>query len=300
MKQWLAFWSLGLIWGSSFLLIKIAVEELNVLPLVSIRITTAAIIMIAYLVVTKRRLPQSWPDRLGLVFVAFFNIALPFTLITRAEQTLDSSLATVLNSTVPLFSLIIAHFALTDEKLNQAKITGLVIGYVGVILLTLRGLSDAQNDSLAAPFMMIGAVISYAVAVVFMRARLRHLEPLTIAGTTLVLAALMIDVLVLLLGIALPSPASLQANTLFAITVLALVNTVVAYFIFYYLIDQWGARSTMVTYVFPPVGIALGAIFLGEAIDARLIFGSILIVAGVFVVNYRGRGRFLRLRPAAK
>lgn len=292
MKHWAMFWLLGLIWGSSFLLIKIVLEELHTLPLVSIRIGLAAFLMVIYLTVTQRAIPASWADRLGILFVGIFNIAVPFSFITHAEESIDSSLATVLNSSVPLFSLVIAHFALTDEKLNRYKLLGLLIGYVGIITLTSRGLNDAEGSPLEGQLFMIGAVISYAVAVVFMRRRLRHLEPISIAGQTLVVAAFILIPLTLV-----ADPSGVQdipnigLQTLLAIVTLAVVNTVCAYFLFYNLIGAWGARATMVTYVFPPVGITLGAIFLNEAVDARLILGSALILAGIFAVNYK---------PAAK
>lgn len=288
MKQWIAFWLLGLIWGSSFLLIKIAVDELDTLPLVSIRVGLAALLMAGYLAATKRHLPASWSDRLAILFVGFFNIAVPFTLITRAEESIDSSLATVLNSSVPLFSLVIAHFVLSDEKLNRYKILGLVIGYAGIVMLTFRGLSDSKSSPLQGQVFMIMAVASYAVAIVFMRARLRHIEPITTAGLTLIVAAL------ILIPVTLVSESNLgdrlahvSAETIAAVITLAVVNTVCAYFLFYHLIGEWGARASMVTYVFPPVGIALGAIFLNEVIDERLILGSGLILAGIVAVNYK-------------
>lgn len=288
MKHWSMFWVLGLIWGSSFLLIKIALEELETLPLVSIRVGLAATLMAIYLATTKRYIPSSWQDRLGLIFVGIFNIAVPFSLITRAEESIDSSLATVLNSSVPLFSLVIAHFALPDEKLNRYKVLGLLIGYVGIIVLTSRGLNDAEGSPLDGQLLMIGAVASYAVAVVFMRRRLRHIEPITIAGLTLIIAAIILISMTLVVDSnSLQTVSDISTKTVAAVTALAFINTVCAYFLFYNLIAAWGARATMVTYVFPPVGIALGAIFLDEPIDARLIFGSALILGGIFAVNYK-------------
>lgn len=289
MRQWLAFWGLGLIWGSSFLLIKVAVEELGTLPLVSLRLGLAAALMLVYLKLSGRPFPTKRSDLLSIAFVGLFNVALPFSLITRAEESIDSSLATILNSSVPLFSLVIAHFALKDEKLNRAKIAGLLIGYVGIIVLTSRGLG-ASSSPLAGQVMMVAAVICYAGAVVFIRARLRHLEPLMVAGLSLVGGALFIIPLALATA-TLPDWGHLGSDTLFSIITLGTVNTVIAYFLFYYLISQWGARATLVTYVFPPVGVTLGAIFLDEPIDARLILGALLILGGIMVVNYKPKPR---------
>ncbi len=108
---WAAFWTLGLIWGSSFLLIKFGVAELTPLQLVAFRVGTAALAMALTLRLTGRHFPTDLRSRLGLIVVGMFNTAIPFLLITWGEQSIDSGLATVLNATVPLFSLVIAHFA---------------------------------------------------------------------------------------------------------------------------------------------------------------------------------------------
>ncbi|NJL92313.1 MAG: DMT family transporter [Anaerolineae bacterium] len=299
MKQWLAFWSLGLIWGSSFLLIKIVVEALGPLPLVSLRVGLAAALMIAYLQATHRLAKLRWSDVGGVAIAGFLNVALPFSLIARAEESIDSSLATILNSTVPLFSLVIAHFFLKDERLNLTRLLGLMIGYGGIIMLTWRGLQTAGASPLAGQVMMLGASLSYGIALVFIRARLRHIESITIAGTTLLAASVMIIPLTLV-SAPLPSASRFSTDILAAVITLAVINTVAAYFLFYYLLDQWGTRASVVTYVFPPVGIALGAIFLNETVDASLLAGAALILGGVFAVNYKpGLGRWRKRKPAS-
>jgi len=295
MKNWALFWLLGFIWGSSFLLIKIAVEELGVFGLVSLRVLIASSLMMGYLLWQGYKMPQTSRELMGVLFVGIFNVALPFSLITRAEEQIDSSLATILNSTVPLFGLIIAHFVLKDERLNFNKLLGLIIGYVGVIVLTSRGLSNTGNSPIEGQVMMLMAACSYGIAVVFIRARLRSLHPFVIAGTSLLVGAICIVPLTLILG-DFPNITTLDQTTLLTIVTLSVINTVIAYFIFYTLIDAWGARATMVTYTFPPIGITLGAVFLGEVVDMRLILGAILILLGIFAVNYKGNlaGRFTR------
>jgi uncharacterized membrane protein len=144
MKHWLMFWGLGTIWGSSFLLIKIGVEELGPLPLVSVRIGLAALVMGVYLWLSKRKSPRTRREIIALLYVGVMNTALPFTLITWGEQDIDSGLATVLNSTVPLFTLVFAHFALSDERISFQKIIGLGVGFVGIVLLASR---DAESSS---------------------------------------------------------------------------------------------------------------------------------------------------------
>ena len=250
MKQWAAFWMLGSIWGSSFLLIKIAVEELPVFSLVAIRVGIAGIFMLIYLSATERLRLHSRVDLLSVILVGFFNVALPFTLITRAEQNIDSSLATILNATVPLFGLIFAHFVLFDDRLTRARVAGLAIGYIGIVILASRGLSNTGNSPISGQIMMLAAAASYAMSVVFIRARLRHVESIRIAGMSLIVAAIIMAPISLFFD-GLPDVGTLGTDTIWAIGTLSTVNTVVAYFLWYYLIASWGARATLVTYTFP-------------------------------------------------
>ena len=290
MKQWAAFWTLGSIWGSSFLLIKIAVDELGVFPLVGLRVGIAGVLMLLYLWATGRLALQSRWDVLSVIGIGIFNVALPFTLITRAEESIDSSLATILNATVPLFSLIFAHFVLFDDRLTRERIVGLAIGYIGIVILVSRGLSDTGNSPVSGQIMMLVAAASYAMSVVYIRARLRHIEPIRIAGLSLVVAAIIMVPLSLVTD-GVPEFGALSSDTLWAIGTLGTVNTVVAYFLWYYLISEWGARATLVTYTFPPIGVTLGAIFLDEVVDIRLVIGAALILGGIFVVNFSRKPR---------
>jgi drug/metabolite transporter (DMT)-like permease len=292
MALWIAFWVLGLIWGSSFLLIKIGVAELTPLQLVAIRVGTAAIAMLATLILTRQHFPRDARSRINLIIVGFFNTALPFFLITWGEQTIDSGLATVLNATMPLFALVTAHFALKDERITLVKVLGLLAGFGGVIVLASRslGASDVANP-IAGQLAVLCASLSYGAAVVFVRRSLRHLRPIVVSSGVLLTstvamggAALVVD------GV--PHFGALSTQVVIAVLVLGLVNTYVAYLLYYWIIDRWGAtRASLVTYLMPPVGLTLGAIFLDEVLDARLIVGAILILAGVVLVNWRRQAR---------
>lgn len=299
MSQWVKFWMLALVWGSSFLLIKIAVEDLGPFPLVSIRIGGAAALFSIYLFVTKRALP-AWGNGLGaLIFVGVFNTAVPFVLISWGETRIDSSMATVLNATVPLFNLIIAHFLLADERLTGLKISGLLTGFIGVIILVSGGLQNT-NVSLLGQSAVLLASLSYASAIVTIRLKLRHLDPFTTAGWSLVIGALTIIPITLVVATPLPTDAPTRAFA--AGLTLAVVNTFIAYFLFYSLISEWGVRASLVTYALPPIGVTLGFLVLDESIDWRLIVGGIMIVMGIVVTKADNpvmlRARF-RLRPAS-
>lgn len=301
MAVWAGFWALGLIWGSSFLLIKLAVAELTPLQLVAIRVGTAAIAMLLTLRLTRQHFPSDWRSRRDLIIVGLFNTAVPFLLITWGEQSIDSGLATVLNATVPLFSLVIAHFALADERITGMKLLGLLSGFIGVVVLASRSVGSAEAaNPLAGQLAVLGASLCYAGTTVFVRRNLRHLKPMVVSGGALLSATMVVAVAALLVD-GVPVLGDISSTTLNAVLTLGLLNTYVAYLLFYWIIDRWGAtRATLVTYLMPPVGLALGVIFLDELLDARLVAGTVLIGAGVALVNWRKRANSQRVAaPAA-
>jgi len=288
MALWVGFGVLGLIWGSSFLLIKIGVGVFTPLQLVALRVSLAAAAMLVTLRLTGQAFPADRRSRLGLIVVGLVNTAIPFFLITWGEQSIPSGLATVLNATTPLFSLIIAHFALSDERITPLKGLGLVSGCAGIVVLASRSLGvEGLGGSLTGQLAVLAASGCYAAATVFARRTLRHLKPMVVAsGALLTATCIMVPAALLVDG--LPATAGLTAGPVVAILILGLLNTYIAYLIYYWLLDRWGAtRTTLVTYLMPPGGLALGASFLSEVGDARLILGALLIVAGVALVNLR-------------
>lgn len=288
MKNWAIFGLLGLIWGSSFLLIKVAVDELSPLPLVTVRIGLAAIFMAGFLAVTRRRWPAGRRERLALLVVGVMNTAVPFTLITWGEQDIDSGLATVLNATTPLFTLLIAHAALSDEHITPQKVGGLLVSFAGVVLLASRDTSSTSPNSFSGQLAVLVASFCYALSAVVIRRYLRRVDPFTTAGGSLIIGGIVMVGLTLVFTRPLPDVAALSTEALLALVTLALVNTVIAYFLFYHLIDVWGAtRTTLVTYAMPPVGVTLGALFLDETVDWKIVAGAALILAGIVGVNWR-------------
>ena len=299
MAVWAAFLGLGLIWGSSFLLIKVGVGEMTPLQLITVRVGTGAAALAMTLYLAGGRFPRDRATLGRLILVGVFNVAVPFFLITWGEQSIDSGLATVLNSTVPLFSLVIAHFALADERITGPKVLGLAAGFVGVIALASRSLNGEAGvtNSLAGQVAVLVASISYAGTTVFVRRSLRQLPPMVISSGAAVAAAILIAAVTLLTD-GFPDFTRLSGAATLAVLTLGLVNTYVAYLLYYWIIDRWGAtRATLVTYLMPPVGLALGVIVRDEVLDAALVGGAVLIVAGVALANWR-RGQEVR-RPVA-
>jgi drug/metabolite transporter (DMT)-like permease len=288
MSNWLMFGALGLIWGASYLLIKIGVQELDALSLVSGRLGVTAIAFVIAFLVMGKRLPRDRKTWIVLVTAAMVNTTLPFLLITWSESSIDSGLASVLNSTTPLFSIVIAHALLADDKITVGKLLGLVTGFLGIILLAVRGIDPTHNNPLPGQLAVLIASVCYGFGAVFVRRNLRHIDPMVNAGATMMISAVCVIAVTLLAVHPLPNVAALQPRVQLTVLGLGLINTFIAYILYYRLIKNWGAsRTTMVTYVIPTVGLLLGAVFEHEVIDLQLLAGGALIIGGVALVNLR-------------
>jgi len=295
--DWLIFLALGFVWGSSYLFIKIAVDDFGTFTLVALRLAIGAALLWAVLRLARERLPRE-PRIYGhLVVMALVNIAIPFLLITWAERSVESALAAVLNSLVPLFVVVLAPLFIQDEPLRVNGIVGLVVGFVGVVVLTSRELSGAGSD-LVSVLALIGSSVSYAAGVVYSRRNVRGLHPMVPAVFQVTFAMLITGALALL--VEQPWNARPSLHGVFAILWLGLLGSGLAYLAFFRLLSRWGAtRTSLVAYELPIVGIVLGFLVLGEPIDARMILGTALIIGGVALVNSRyGRQLiFERRRP---
>ena len=283
-KDWLAFLALSLAWGSSFFWIKIALEEIGPFALVAWRVLFGILGLLVVVALKRPDWPKSRKVWGALAVLGLTNTAIPFVLISWAELHIDSAVASILNGSLPLFTTVIAHFALTDDKLTRQRILGLLVGFVGVFVLIRRDAGGDLEFNLLAQGAMILAVLFYAYSGIYARLNTKEVTPIIHALIPLITAD------VLLWGIApvVESPFTLPtlAMTWWAILWLGLVGSCVAYLLYFYLLHSVGpTRSSMVTYTFPLVGVTLGVGFLGERLDFSLVLGALLILASLYIVN---------------
>jgi drug/metabolite transporter (DMT)-like permease len=294
-RAWIGFWVLAFIWGSSFLFIRIGVEQLSTFQLVFIRTGIAAVGLNIVVYLRGKRLPT---DRAGVRDVAVLgvvNTVIPFALITWGEKSIESGLAAVLQATAALFTMIVAHFAFGDERITRRTVAGLVFGFAGVVVLASRTAGDAvavdATLHVLGQLAIVVASFCYALGGVYSRKAIqRHLEPIVAAAGAMTVTALISGVLtytVPLVGGAAPvALAGLTPRVLGAILTLGVLNTFVAYLIFYATIETLGAaKASMVTYVIPAVGLTLGALFLDEPVDLRLLTGAAMVVGSIGICS---------------
>lgn len=281
--NWLIFLALGLMWGSSYLFIKLAVDDFGTFSLVALRLAIGAALLWIVIRVAGQALPRE-PRLYGhLVVMAVVNIVIPFALITWAEQSVDSSIAAILTSAVPLFAIVIAPLFLHDEPVRVNGVVGLGVGFVGVVVLTSHDLTIPDAD-LTGELALLGAALSYAIGAVYARRNMRGVPPMIPAVFQVTFALLIAGAIAIVLER--PWEARPDAEAVFSIVWLGVVGSGLAYLAMFRLLASWGAtRTTMVAYEIPIVGIILGFLVLQEPIDGRLLVGTALVVGGVALVN---------------
>jgi drug/metabolite transporter (DMT)-like permease len=295
--DWLIFLALGVMWGSSYLFIKLAVDSFGTFTLIMLRLLIGAAFLWVVVRVTATPLPRDRRAYRHLIVMAVINIVLPFSLITWAEQSVDSALAAILNSTVPLFVIVIAPAFLPDEPIRINGVVGLAIGFVGVVLLVSPGLVSADGNP-AGELALLGSSLTYAIGNVYARRNVRGLAPLIPAVFQVTFALVMITAL----AVVFERPwetATPDAEAWFSVVWLGILGSGLAYLAYFRLLSRWGAtRTALVAYLLPIVGIVLGFLVLQEPIDATLIAGTALVTCGVALVNGRwGRRRVFASTP---
>lgn len=283
--DWFLFALLGAIWGSSFLFIKIGVGYLGPLELVGFRLFFGATTLAAIVLLAREPLPRDRRTIANLLFLAVFNTVVPFSLITWGEQSIPSGIAAILNATVPLFTVVVAAVAI-GEAATARRILGLLVGFAGVVIVVSR---NVGSGSIEGELAVTAAACSYACAIVYARRHLGHLRPMVIAIGQVGLALPIVTAMALLFEH--PWTVPLRPEPVLATLWLGALGSAVAYLISFRLLARWDAtRASMVTYLLPIVGVTLGAVVLGEQVDARIVVGVALIVGGVAAVNLRRAG----------
>jgi drug/metabolite transporter (DMT)-like permease len=279
---------LALIWGSSFMFIKIAVRELDPATLVLGRLTVAALVLgVVVLTAIGRRaagadLRAYW---LALIVVGLLNTAVPFWLLSWGETRIDSGLASIIQASVPIFNALLAYGFFRDQRVTGGRLVGVVIGFVGVAVLV-----GAQPEAkVLGALAVVGMALCYGAGGLLARRYLSEVQPPVVAfGTTAIAALVMMPA-----GVALAPDHIPGWKTFASILVLGVVATAAAYLLFFTLVAGAGsAYASLVTYLVPPIALAYGAIFLDERFGASAFIGLALILAGV------GLGTRVRRRPA--
>jgi len=285
--------AVALLWGASFMFIKIAVRELAPATLVAGRIGIGALtlaLVVPFLAggratVTAIRANLGW-----LVVVGLVNMALPFWLLSWGETRIDSGLASIIQGSVPIFNAVIAFGFFRDVRVTGLRLLGVGIGFVGVALLV----GAQPQGKVVGALAVVGMALCYAVGQLVAARHLGSVQPPVVALATTAVAALA----VLPFGIAQAPDHLPHWKTIGSVLALGIPLTALAFLLFYAIIAGAGAAyASLVTYLVPPIALLYGAIFLGERFGVAAIGGLALILGGVAFGT--GRLRFRRRPPLA-
>lgn len=287
-SDWALLGLLSIIWGGSFLFVGVAVKELPPLVIVALRVSLAALALQVVLRVMGLRLPsdrQAWTTFFGM---GILNNVIPFSLIVWGQSHIASGLASILNATTPLFTVIVAHYLTTDEKLTGSRLGGVVVGFVGVAVMIGSAALTSLNTNVLAQLAVLAAALSYGFSGVFgRRFKTLGIPPLVAAAGQVTASSCMLIPVSLIVDkpwtLEMPSTA-----TVLSMLALALVSTAFAYLIFFRLLARAGATNVgLVTFLIPVSAILFGVLLLGETLEPRHLAGMALIAAGLMLIDGR-------------
>jgi drug/metabolite transporter (DMT)-like permease len=296
-RAWLpAFLTLAVIWGTSFLFIKVGVREIPPLWLTFGRVAAGALTLLAVLAATRDRLPRD-PRLWGhLTVVAAVGVTVPFTLFGYGEERVSSVLAGIWNAATPLVALPLAVLAFRTERMTTRRAAGIGIGFLGV-LLVLGAWRDVGGTQLTGQLMCFGAAMCYAVAIPYQKKFIagRAESGVAIVTAQLLVAAAQLIVAAPLIAGAPPAPAGLSAEVVASVLLLGSLGTGVAFLLHFRVIRVAGAStSSSVTYLMPIVATVVGVTVLGESLLWNQPVGALVVLLGVAV----SQGLLARRRPA--
>ena len=284
--EWFLLITLSIVWGGSFFFGEVALQQLPPFTVVLGRVGFAAIALIILVYATGLRLPGSislW----GMFFVmGAINNFIPFSLILWGQVQIASGLASILNATTPLFTVVLAHFLTSDEKLTGLRLGGVLAGILGVAVMIGLEMLEGLTDNLVAQFLILGAALSYAFAGIFGR-RFRELPPLvTATGQVTASTAMILPVALVLDQPWLAGPITL--TTWGALLGIALLSTALAYYLYFRILSTAGATNLLlVTFLIPVSAILLGSLVLGERLEPQHFAGMALIGLGLALIDGR-------------
>ena len=283
---------LSILWGGSFFFNGVIVKELPTFTAVVSRVALAAMILWLVMKFTGKKMPLSRPVWAAFLVMGLLNNVIPFSLIVWGQIHIASGVASILNATTPLFTVLVAHGLTTDEKLTGPRILGVLLGLFGVALMIGVDVTDALSNNVLAQLACLGAGLSYAFAGVYgRRFKAMGLTPMATATGQVTASSIVLLPIVMWVDqpwtLAIPS-----APVIWALIGLASVSTALAYLIYFRILATAGATNILlVTFLVPVSAIILGIMVLDEVLLKEHLMGMALIGLGLAAID----GRLIRM-----
>ena len=287
LRPYFAMAALALIWGVSFLLIKVAVHDMSPTVLLLLR-SASGLLGLAVIVKAMGRplIGPGWRTRLGsFAFMAVTNAIIPWIAIAWGEERISSGLASILNSTTTLWTAIIIYWAMPSERPSIVNYIGVVVGFAGVVILVLPDLrTHGVSANVLGTLAVLVASLSYALNAIYQRTRMRNVSVFDISIGQLAAAT------VFALPLAIPSLPSVHVawQSLAAVLALGAAGTGVAYLLYYFVMNSLGAvRAAGVTFLVPITAVFWGVVLLHETVNLPMVIGMAVILGGILLANLR-------------
>jgi drug/metabolite transporter (DMT)-like permease len=283
--------SLCLIWGSTWLFIKLGLRDLPPFTFAGLRFLLASAILWAIVIVWRRPLPKNWRDWLRLAWVGSISIALNFGLIFWGEQRINSGLAAVLQAIIPAFGLIFAHYFLPNERLTARKLAGAGVGVAGVGLIFYDQMKIEGVAALHGCAALLLSSVCVAYSNVYIKSRLQHVDSTVISAGQMVCGIFPL----LALGVVFegdPFDHRWSALSALALAYLALIGSVLGFLLYFWLVTKIEVTKTMlISLVTPVTALLIGWLALDERLTWRVAAGSVAILAGIRLIVFQQRSR---------
>jgi drug/metabolite transporter (DMT)-like permease len=281
--------ALSTLWGASYAFIKIGVETIPPVTLIAARTLIAGVILVAVLRLRGLKLPSDRQTWVRFLFQACLNSVVPFTLIAWAEQTTDAGVATILNSTSPIFAFLLTALITRHEAVTSRKLLGVSAGLIGTCLIVGVEALGGFRHELWAPLAIVAATICYAGAAIFGK-NFKGLDPMMPAAGSLICGAAILIPTSFIIDH--PWTLAPSANSALALLALAVFSTALAFVIYFRLVLTLGSVGTTAqAYLRAPIGVAIGVLFLGETLSSTAWLGLACVVAGVIAMTLPARKR---------
>lgn len=280
---------LATLWGASYTFIKLGVASIPPVTFIAARSAIASVVLLAVLLGRGVSMPTDIALWRRFLFQACLNSVVPFTLIAWAEQSVDAGLATILNSSVPIFAFILAFFLAHRQSATGRQLFGVISGMIGICLIVGVQALSGMGRQLTAELAIIAATVCYAGAAVFGRS-FQGLDPMLPATGSLLCGAIVLIPISLIVDH--PWTLAPSGRSILGLLCLSIFSTALAFTIYFRLIQTLGpVGATSQAYLRVPIGVAISVVFLGETLSPATLAGLVCVIAGVAAMTFRAQPR---------
>lgn len=276
---------LSAIWGASFLFIKVGMSEMGPMMFATLRVLVGSLVLLGIVVARREKVPGDWRTWARFTFMGVFNALIPFYTIAWGTRQIPSGLSSILNATMPIFTVVLAALW-ASERLTWARAAGVLVGFGGILVLAWPQMQGGVQAGFAGQMAVVVGALSYAIATVYARRKLVGHAPLVASLGQISTGFLVCVPFALAEGVPAKAP---SVQVILSLLALGVLGTAVAYLIYYRLVREAGATfASAVTYINPLFGIFWGWLLLDERLPWTAFAALALIFAGLLLINGRG------------